>query len=64
MHKSGGIASCIVSASSLIQVLPSLLLFIVYMYCSRGATHVFTLHNQCLITVYRFHFDFTSYQGQ
>ena len=64
MHKSGGIASCIVSVSSLTQVLSSLLLCLLYMYYSCGATHVFILYNQCLITVYKFHFDFTSYQGQ
>ena len=67
MHKSGGIAICIVSVSSLIQALSSLLLLhVLFVCCPCGATYftMFYLCNQCLITVFKFHFDFTLYQGQ
>ena len=54
MHKSGGIASCIVSVSSLIQVLSSIVCIELY-----GATcfTVFCMSNQCLITVFKFHLN-------
>ena len=54
MHKSGGIASRIVSVSSLIQVLSSIVCIELY-----GATcfTVFCMSNQCLITVFKFHLN-------
>ena len=63
MRKFGGIASCIVSVSSLIQVLSSI--FGIELY---GATYftVFCMSNQCLITVFKFHLNslVRKYQGQ
>ena len=54
MHKSSGIAGCIVSVSSLIQILSSIVCIVLY-----GATcfTVFCISNQCLITVFKFHYD-------
>ena len=63
MHKSNGIASCIVSVSSLIQVLSSIFGIEIY-----GVTcfTVFCMSNQCLITVFKFHLNslVRKYQGQ
>ena len=63
MPKSSGIASCIVSVSSLIQVLSSIVCIVLY-----GATcfTVFCMSNQCIITVFKFHLNSLvhKYQGQ
>ena len=63
MPKSSGIASCIVSVSSLIQVLSSIVCIVL-----DGATcfTVFCMSNQCIITVFKYHLNSLvhKYQGQ